>query len=658
MFNLSLHGDSYPQQPGHLELSWLDRMGERIRLTWMRNKQVNHFVLSRMIKKVLKAERSLAPLPPEQLRSDLEELTLALRRDGLEDALVVHAFAHVRLMAHRVLQMRHFPSQLKGGYIMLQAYVAEMDTGEGKTLTATLPAATAALAGFTVHVVTVNEYLARRDAELMGPLYGALGLTTGVVTETMDADEKQAGYRANIVYCTSKTLVFDYLRDRIELGERMKPMAMAFDALVGGGKEQVMLKGLQYAIVDEADSIFVDEARTPLIISAPSKDPSELEFLHTAWALSQKLEQGVDYERDEEEPPRITEEGGQKLAEFCTDLPPVWQGQHRREEAIVQALTAQHSFDLDVHYIIRDDKIMVVDETTGRVMPDRAWERGLQQLIEIKEGVEVTPPKETLAKISFQLFFRRFLRLSGMSGTCREVGGEIAEVYGLGVVRVSPNQPSKRKNVPISLFARREQADDAIVEAVRRCQLDGQPVLVGTRSIAASEQLSERFEQVGLIHRVLNAKQDQEENSIIAEAGYKGGITIATNMAGRGTDIKLSKEVKAIGGLHVILTERHDNRRVDRQLAGRCARQGDPGSWQEILSLEDELTQKFLPWVGHILRGWLSWMPGLFLARWLGMAYYRWAQSYADRGHRRVRRHLMKTDFQLRQSLSFTGELE
>ncbi|ABK44676.1 protein translocase subunit secA [Magnetococcus marinus MC-1] len=658
MFNLSLHGDPYPQQPGHLQLSWLDRMGERVRLAWMRHKQVNGWVLGRMAKRVLKAQTERESMTPEALREDLQRLTLALRRDGLEDALVEQAFAHVRLTAQRVLGMAHFPVQLKGGYIMLMGYLAEMDTGEGKTLTATLPAATAALAGFTVHVVTVNEYLARRDAQLMTPLYRALGVTTGVVTESMDSDEKQLGYRANVVYCTSKTLVFDYLRDRIQLGERMKPMAMAFDALVGGGRGQVMLQGLQYAIVDEADSIFVDEARTPLIISAPSKDASELAFLHTAWSLSQQLQQGQDYTLSGEEPPRITEAGSAQLAQLCVDLPPVWQGQHRREEAVAQALTAQHSFDRDVHYIIRDDKVMVVDETTGRVMPDRAWERGLQQLIEIKEGVAVTPPKETLAKISFQLFFRRFLRLSGMSGTCREVGGEIAEVYGLGVVRVAPNRPSKRKNLPIALYAWRAQADAAVVQAVRRCHMLGQPVLVGTRSIAASELLSQSFSEAGLPHRVLNAKQDQEENTIIAEAGYKGGITIATNMAGRGTDIKLSKEVQACGGLHVILTERHDNRRVDRQLAGRCARQGDPGSWQEILSLEDELTQKFLPLLGRTLRAWLALMPHFFLARWLGMVYYRWAQSYADRGHRRVRRQLMKTDFQLRQSLSFTGEME
>ena len=659
MFALSLLADPYPQRRDWREIAWLDRMAERLRVTLLSRWKTTPRRLNRFVDQVDRAESALANLPDAARADTLRVLRHDLRRDGFADEAVARAFAQVRLHAAQILGMRHFPTQLQGGYVLLSGYVAEMDTGEGKSLTATLAAATAALAGWSVHVITVNDYLAGRDAEQMKPLYAALGLTTGLVLEGMDPVEKRAQYRADIVYCTSKTVVFDYLRDRVSLGDRMRPLALALDKLVGGQEAPTLLRGLQFAIVDEADSVFIDEARVPLIISASKPDTVMEQFYQQAVALARDLQAPADFIlQPGQRGVVLTDAGRQRLAELSRNLPGVWHGENRREEVIGQALTGLHAFVRDIHYIVRDDKVMIVDENTGRVMPDRSWERGLQQLIEVKEGVPVSPEKEPLARISFQLFFRRYLRLSGMTGTCREVAGEVAEVYGLGVVCVPPYRPLRRHMLPTRLFATAEARWQAVIAAVRHCHAAGQPVLVGTRSIMASEKLSALLDAAGIPHRVLNAKQDEGEAEIVASAGAAGCVTIATNMAGRGTDIKLGDAVVGKGGLHVILTERHDNGRVDRQLAGRCARQGDPGSSQQICSLEDELVGKFHPVLARALRHWLGRSPAGRVVRWVSLAYYRWAQYRVERVHRSVRHGLLRTDFRTRQSLSFTGEME
>ncbi|MDO8742366.1 MAG: DEAD/DEAH box helicase [bacterium] len=659
----ALIGDLYPQRRGWGEVPWLDRAAERVRAALVAWLQATPARMERFLAQVEAASVVIDATPAADLTGLLTELRRGLRCRGFEDALAARCFALVRRFAGELLGMRHFPAQIRGGYVLLHGYVAEMATGEGKTLAATLPAATAALAGLAVHVVTVNDYLARRDAEQMRPLYAALGLTTGLVLEGMKPEEKVREYRADIVYCTNKTLVFDYLRDRIELGSRMQLLTMALDRFTGRTRNGVMLRGLQFAIVDEADSVFIDEARTPLIISAERRDADAEGFYAEAIRLARQLETDVDFEMGSNgRVPYLTAAGRRRLTDMTSELSGLWRGELRAQEAVRQALSALHGFRRDVHYIVREhegvDKVMIVDENTGRVMPDRSWERGLQQLIELKEGVPASPEKEVMARISYQLFFRRYLRLSGMTGTCREVAGELADVYGLGVVRILPQRPLCRRLLPTRIFAHAEERWQAVIGAIAERRAAGQAVLVGTRSIAASEALSVRLETAGIAHRVLNAKQDQAEAEVVEQAGGGGCVTIATNMAGRGTDICLDDGVLAAGGLHVVLTEGHDNARVDRQLIGRCARQGDPGSAQCFLSLEDELPSGFLPAVGKRIAAALAATPHDKVLQSLARGFYRVAQWRTEQAQCRVRRRLLSADFQLRRALSFSGKME
>ena len=659
MFALADLADPYPQRRNWQEPGWLDRMSDRLRATIRARLYANPVRQRAFVRRVMRESRHLQTLDDTDIDQHLARLRRELRRDGLQKRLVAQAFAVIHVLAERELGMAHYPVQLRGGYLMILGQLVEMDTGEGKTLTATLTAATAALAGVSVQVITVNEYLARRDHDLLKPLYERLGLTTGLVCEEMSADDRRLHYRADISYCTNKTLVFDYLRDRIAFGDRMGPMTMAFGALVGDGAHDALLPGLQFAIVDEADSVFIDEARTPLVISASRTDAAAETYFCEAINLASKLQSGSDFTLGgAARQPELTLQGREALHRLSNDMDAVWQAEHRREEGVQQALVALHSFRRDVHYIVRDQQILIVDENTGRVMPDRSWERGLQQLIEAKEEVPITPEKATLARISFQLFFRRYLRLAGMSGTGRDVANELGEIYGLGVVRVPPNRRSCRKMLGVRVYAQAAQRWRAVVEVVAECHHRGQPVLVGTRSIRASEILHEHLQTAGIAHRLLNAKQDADEADIIAEAGRPGTVTIATNMAGRGTDIKLGVGVAGLGGLHVILTEGHDTPRVDRQLAGRCARQGEPGSWQALLSLEDEVVNGFLSPLGHLLARGLEAFPHSQVMHLMSLLYYRLAQRRAERRNRRLRYRLLVADFQQRKSLSFTGQME
>lgn len=659
MFALSGFADPYPQRRDWQEITWLERWSERMRAAVKGRLQANPWRQRRFVSRVMQHYQQLEMLDEAALDAQLADLRRALRREGFREHLLARSFALIRLFSGRILGMTHYPVQLRGGYLMVHGHLAEMDTGEGKTLTATLAAATAALSGLSVHVVTVNDYLAQRDRDLMRPLYERLGLTTGLVSEGMEPGDKRREYSSAITYCTNKTLVFDYLRDRIEHGDRTGPMAMAYGNLAGDAGQEAMLPGLQFAIVDEADSVFIDEARTPLVISASRQDATAEQYYHQAIALAGQLENGIDYTLGgRNRPPEFTVPGKQRLARLCDDLDALWHAEHRREEVVQQALVALHHFLPDVHYIIRDERVLIVDENTGRVMPDRSWERGLQQLIEAKEGVPVSPEKETLARISFQLFFRRYLHLAGMSGTCREVKGEMGEIYSLGVVRVPPHRTSRRRMLPVRIFSNATERWLAVVDNIAERHANGQPVLVGTRSIRASEQLHHYLSEAGIEHQLLNAKQDAGEADIIAMAGQAGRVTIATNMAGRGTDIKLGEGVEALGGLHVILTEGHDTPRVDRQLAGRCARQGEEGSWQALVSLEDDLVATYLKPVNRLLSRGLARLPQSGLLRLAALLYYRMAQLHAERNNRSLRYRLLHADFQQRKSLSFSGKME
>jgi preprotein translocase subunit SecA len=595
--------------------------------------------------------------------ADLKEAAQSLRpqlvRRGFRDDLAAKAFALIREVAQRTIGQRHFDVQLLGGWVLLTGRVAEMDTGEGKTLTATLPACTAALAGLPVHVVTVNDYLAGRDADAMGPVYAALGLTVGVVKQGMDPEARRAAYACDVTYCTNKELVFDYLKDRLVVGQMPSQTHLHLDRLHGPDTSQrLLLRGLHYAIVDEADSVLVDEARTPLIIAQRSHEAVEQTVYEQALKLASRLAEGEEFVVDHaERDVRLTARGEIRLGELAKSLGGMWKGGRRREAFVRQALTAQHLFHREQHYLVQEESVQIIDEYTGRVMPDRSWERGLHQMIEVKEGCPLGQRQETLARISYQRFFRRYLRLAGMTGTAREVAGELWSVYRLGVVRIPTNRPTQRTRIPDQIHATADAKWQAIVRAVAEARQSGRSVLVGTRTVAASDHLSGLLTQHGIPHRVLNARQDGEEAAIIAEAGEPGRMTVATNMAGRGTDVRLGHGVAKAGGLHVIATERHDARRIDRQLFGRCGRQGDPGTYQAILSLEDEL---ITAQTGPLLR-WLSRSVGSFgrsAPVWTGRVLFWWTQHRAERTHARMRMAVLKMDEHLNTALAFAGRPE
>ena len=600
-------------------------------------------------------------LREDQIPDVVRDLRQRLKSEGYRQDLVARSFALVREIAWRTVEMRPLDVQLIGGLVILSGMVAEMETGEGKTLTATLPACALAFSGIPVHIITVNDYLARRDAEWMEPIYRALGLTVGTIRHGIDPGSRRAAYRCDITYCTNKEVAFDYLRDRIVLWDRPSPIRLRLEKLYGDNSRinQLVMRGLHYAIVDEADSVLVDESRTPLIISAETEGVYAPDIYQHALGIAKELRRQRDFATlVSDRAVELTGSGKARLADVDWPQTRASINSRQQEELVRQALVALYLFDRDKHYLVQDEKIQIIDEYTGRLMADRSWERGLHQLIEVKEGCEVSQRKETRARISYQRFFRRYLALAGMTGTAREVAGELWSIYRLRVVNVPTNRPVRRNLLPDQVLTTADQKWQAVVKSVENMSRQGRPVLVGTRSVEASEHLSHLMDQADLPHGVLNARQDDEEAEIIAQAGEKERITVATNMAGRGTDIRLAPGVAELGGLHVIATERHDARRIDRQLFGRCGRQGDPGSCEAIVCLEDELiivyTNRMLQWLmvamANILGGSLMRPAGKFI--------FRRAQHAAQRQHAKIRRNLLKFDEQISDSLAFTGRME
>jgi preprotein translocase subunit SecA len=591
------------------------------------------------------------------LKEEANRLGLLMRKEGFRDDIVGHLFALVREAAQRTIGQRHFNAQLMGGWALLKGMAVEMETGEGKTLAATLPACTAALAGVPVHVICVNDYLTSRDAETMGPVYKALGLTVGCVVHEVAPPERRAAYRCHITYCNNKEIAFDYLRDKLTLGEITNSLSLQAEYLYSNDRreDRLLLRGLCFAICDEADSLLIDEARTPLIISGSGPGKEEEEFLRQALCLARTLEERNDYSIDgDTNTIDLREDGMEQIRKTSLSLGPLWASTIRRNDMTRKALAALHLFKPDIHYLVREGKVQIVDEYTGRLMPDRSWERGIHQLIEIKEGCELTRQHEPLARMTYQRFFRRYLHLCGMTGTAREVRKELWSVYSLPVVRIPTEKPLRRMRLPDTILPTLNEKSRFVKKRVEELHCKGRPVLIGTRSVAASEGLSKLFAEAGLDHRVLNAKNEGEEAAIVADAGRYGSITVATNMAGRGTDIKLGKGVTELNGLHVILTERHEAARIDRQLAGRCARQGDPGTYEAILSLEDALLEDvraaFLKWLAeHVFR------RGSPLWTALSKTAILYAQRRMDRLHARARRELLKQDEKMGTLLSFSG---
>jgi preprotein translocase subunit SecA len=591
----------------------------------------------------------------DALRRRAQALGARLRVEGFAIEPVAELFALVREAATRTLGQRHYDVQLMGAWVLLHGRIAEMDTGEGKTLTAALAASAAALAGLPAHVITANDYLAERDARTLSPLYRALGLRVGNPLHGMAPAERRAAYGCEVVYASNKELAFDFLRDRVTLGRRRRRLGVALERLtrMDPALDGLLLRGLCFAIVDEADSVLLDEARTPLIISASAAGGDADGLFAQAVALGRALAPERDFRRiPQERRIELTDVGRERLADLAQDLDGPWRGPRRREELVAQALGALHLYQRDVHYLVRDDKIQIVDEYTGRVLEDRAWEQGLHQMVEVKEGVPVTGQRQALARTSYQDFFRRYLHLCGMTGTARELAAELHAVYGLDVVRVPTNRPTRRRRLPTRVFADADAKWAAVAEHVAAVQRSGRPVLVGTRTVAAADRASAALTARGIDHQVLSASQDAAEAEVIAGAGGRGVVTVATNMAGRGTDIQLADGIAALGGLHVLATELHDARRIDRQLYGRCARQGDPGDHAAFLALDDELIATNLSAAARaLLRLWVRLPGGARLAAPL----LRAAQRRAEARNRRLRKRLLKQDERLADSMAFSG---
>lgn len=607
------------------------------------------------------AEQSLTfkHVSDRRLHDRLEEFQQLYRSQKAgREAVLPEAFAIITEAAYRTLGLRPFPVQILGGMAMHKGYLAEMATGEGKTLTACLPAILAGWTGRPCHIITVNDYLAGRDAVEMRPLYTYCGVKTGVVTSQMDPAERRHNYLQGVVYTTSKEILADFLRDRLKVGlchqasRRLLRQLRQSDRVRHDG---LVMRGLDTALVDEADSVLIDEAVTPLIISQAQHNEALLQACARAEVIARDFVPDEDYRvvlkyREV----LLTERGRQKLARFSASLPGIWRSPGRSEELVVQALTAREFYKRDKQYVIQDGKIVIVDEFTGRLMPNRTWRQGMHQAVEASEQLSLSDPSETLARLSFQRFFRFFRQLSGMTGTAHEAAGEFWQIYRLPVLTIPNNRPCQRQQATDRIFVDEQEKWLAIVAEIARCHATGRPVLVGTRSVKMSEKLATMLTEKGLAFNLMNAVRHQEEANIVAMAGAPGALTIATNMAGRGTDIKLGRGVAELGGLHVIATERHESGRIDRQLFGRCARQGDPGSSQAFVSLNDELIQRFAtPAVRRMLSAAVaSQTPGAHKVAEKAIAL---AQRNAEKLAFTQRSGVLKMDTWLTDALSFTG---
>jgi preprotein translocase subunit SecA len=590
-------------------------------------------------------------------QSHIQNLRLELSRSGYNKERLALAFSLIKRASMLKLGMSHFDVQLIAGQSMFYGNVAEMNTGEGKSLTAILPAAAAALQGIPVHVITVNDYLTQRDADEMKEVYELLGLSVGCIINGLSTEERKVQYACDVVYCTNNELVFDYLKDSIALETRHHQLHLYAENLKGNkqANDVLMLQGLHYAVIDEVDSVLMDEARTPLIISGEENGDSQQELMYKiAVDASRELVDKVHFNIDKVNHKVIlTETGKETVYETLKELGGFWKSKIRTHELIYQALSALYLYDKDKHYLIRDGEIQIIDEHTGRIMENRKWERGLHQMIEVKEDCEISNPRKTLARISYQNFFRKYYHLCGMTGTAAEVVDELWGVYGLRVVRIPTNKKCIREQKSVEVVKTEEEKWNKIFARICEIYEGGQPVLIGTHTVLASEILSELLNKQGIEHQLLNAKQDKDEAEIISLAGSYGKITIATNMAGRGTDIKLSDSARECGGLYVILTELHDAGRIDRQLEGRCARQGDPGMFEMILSAEDHLLHgKLIKYIHDII---LLVVPG----KWKNSVSFnlmKIAQRKVEKKHKKIRKSLLNYDEKQNKLLSFSGK--
>jgi preprotein translocase subunit SecA len=567
-------------------------------------------------------------------------------------------WACVGLASQRRLGMWPHGVQFMGASLLLRGHLAEMRTGEGKTLVAALAATVMAGSGARVHVVSTNDYLAQRDAQEMQPLFAFFGLGAAHVVDGMAVPLRRLAYEQPVCYVSGKELVFDYLKDTL-VGHGQTPWRVACtrQAWVGDlpgqlSPEPPVVPALHFAIVDEADSVLIDEASTPMILSREVPGQYEAELMDWAVSAARGLVPGRHHVMREGRRLEVLPAALDAVPAMPAGVRAMWRSRAWRETLLRQALTALHLFHRDQHYLVSDDgKVQIVDESTGRLMPDRSWEQGLHQMVEAKEGLTQTAGRDTMARLTFQRFFRRYYLLSGLTGTASEASRELWTVYRLGVRKLPPHRPDQRRALPAQCWPDRDLKWRAVCDDALRAAQAGQAVLVGTRSVEASEQVCAVLMSRGVPHVVLNARQDAQEGEIVAQAGESGRITVATNMAGRGTDIRLDDRARAAGGLHVILTEFHDSPRVDRQLYGRCGRQGDPGTVRAIVCAQDALWQAWSDSRRHwMLQGMHIHLAMLDLGRW-------WAQQQAERRLRAQRQQTLKQDRDLRKLIGFAGKV-
>jgi preprotein translocase subunit SecA len=622
--------------------------------------------IPRLVRQINAFEPDCQKLTDEQLRAKTGKFRARLREGETLDDLLPEAFAVVREASRRTIGLRHFDVQLVGGIVLHQGSIAEMATGEGKTLVATLPAYLNGLTGKGVHIVTVNDYLARRDAEWMGPIHRALGLTVGVIQHDLNTAQRREAYRCDITYGTNKEFGFDYLRDKLRASAQTNysmysPLESAV-AVLQSRLDDLAQRPHHYAIVDEVDSILVDEARTPLIISGSGGGTSsESGLLQKADWLARQLREEAHFEVDlQRHSVELTPNGKHDIHRLVNQFLEPEDRVLDWEEKVEKALVAHNLYERDRDYLVRKGQVLIVDEFTGRALEGRQWRDGLHQAVEAKEGITSTTRQDGLARTTYQGYFKLYTKLAGMTGTARTQAMEFAEVYELRVAKIPTNRPLRRHHGPDRMFVTETAKFDAVCAEIAQLHAKGQPVLVGTRSIGRSEIISERLQALDIQHQVLNAKNDEIEAKIVAQAGERAAVTIATNMAGRGTDIKLADGVEGLGGLHVLGTERHESRRIDNQLAGRSGRQGDRGSSQFFLSLEDELFKVYNPAAAKRLAGVLAAGHGRSTDG--GEAHSTWArlrarwlvartQSKAETYHFTMRSQLLKHEEQMEKTL-------
>lgn len=629
---------------------------------WRASKNIHYQEINQFYSYIEKHIDILNKIDNKTISNNFYQSIAHLKKEPHNLNILGYIFACIGIATKRILGYFPHPVQFMGAYTLFSGSLAQMQTGEGKTLVAGLAAIVAAASGVYVHVLSTNDYLAKRDEEALRPLFQFFQISSSSIQSGMEYEARQQAYQNAICYINASEIVFDYLKDQFSQTEAqnarleyIKQLSQPYTP-----PSSFLIPALHFCIVDEADSILIDEARTPLIISRETENIIEHDILKWAIQSARHLKEHEHFIINREQRDiDLKRTALNELLPLPADVRSVWQSHAWQYLLIKQALSALYLFNIDEHYLILDGKIQIVDESTGRLTPDRSWEQGLHQLIETKEGLEITPARETLSKITFQRFFRQYFLLSGLTGTATEVARELWAVYHLRVKILPPNLPSKRKNFPIIATTTITRKWDKVVENAIYVAKKGQPVLIGTRSVDASEHLMAKLQNIIQLNHhnqiecvLLNARQDKQEADIIAQAGHPHRITIATNMAGRGTDIKLTELAKKMGGLHVILTEYHESARIDRQLIGRCGRQGDPGTVQTIVSFQDELltvNQPFLSKIGQYLH-----FHSLAVI-WMRMTA-RLAQASAQRRNYAIRMRTLKQDRELSKHIGFVGK--